>query len=929
MHIRKRLPVSAIKALLRFGFPILCIFVCVIAGCGASSQKSTSTSTSIILTYPQTSIIAVVGVAIQADTPAATGSVTGYSVAPTLPAGLSLNASTGAISGTPATVSPQASYTVTASNGTNSTTATVQITVNPAAPSNLSYPQTSITATVDAPIQTDTPTVTGTVTGYSVAPTLPAGLSLNSSTGAISGTPTFATAKASYTVTASNASGSTATTLQITVNPAAPSNLSYQQTSIAATAGTAILTDTPTVTGTVTGYSVAPALPAGLILNTVTGAISGTPTTGTVQANYTVTASNSYGSTTAIVSITVNQEATTLLDLGHASPIEALQETADRVLSVDRDGHWVLWDYASGNQVASGDGAYLGSSGCTGYNGVNAGEIALAGSVAAVQLGTSSFSGGIQVMSSTSGQTLSTIKLSGWWQLATDGSYLVAGSNAALTVWSTDGQEIFTVSGNYAAACTFSSPGQIQVANGAAGKNVIQTILVPSGAISVSPAFSGNFSQWFTDGSRFISALASTSWIYSNDGVQQCVLNATLNGGVGNWAWNVTTSGSPLLAVYPICSTTPSVTYSLNVAGNLVFPSGNLIGSLSSGTDQASVIDLSGSSPVETTYSTPPLSALSAFAAFSGSQWVGGDQTGGIIDGASAPSQSNASVTPRFFGYGGVLAMAGSQNMVVASTAIGKTLFYNLAGPTLTSTTSMLANEMDLSSDGSILGVLAFVPGNTLTFYSLPSMIPLYTYSGDPSANNLIYGFAMSSSATTIAQYQEAGVGVYQQSVTGISGSPDYLTNSDPMRNNLVTLSPDGTMIGVAALGGPEGYATQIYKNGALVVAIPGLGEGWIDNNDILVADYVSSLESFTYGESSIYSSTGAVVANVPIPVAISNPQFPSAGTVYSQTTNTIYSLTTGNVVWQGPAPQYPYEGVDCGSYICAVSGHELFVYSY
>ena len=53
---------------------------------------------------------------------------------------------------------------------------------------------------------------------YSVSPDLPAGLSLDDHTGIISGTPTGVTATASYTVTASNATGRTTATLTITVN---------------------------------------------------------------------------------------------------------------------------------------------------------------------------------------------------------------------------------------------------------------------------------------------------------------------------------------------------------------------------------------------------------------------------------------------------------------------------------------------------------------------------------------------------------------------------------------------------------------------------------------------------------------------------------------------------------------------------------------
>ena len=62
-------------------------------------------------------------------------------------------------------------------------------------PTNLVYPQPTVTATVGNAISVDTPKVTGTVSSYAVSPALPAGLSLSTSSGAISGTPTATSAK--------------------------------------------------------------------------------------------------------------------------------------------------------------------------------------------------------------------------------------------------------------------------------------------------------------------------------------------------------------------------------------------------------------------------------------------------------------------------------------------------------------------------------------------------------------------------------------------------------------------------------------------------------------------------------------------------------------------------------------------------------------
>ena len=243
------------------------------------------------------------------------GTVTSYSVVPALPAGLSLNTTTGVISGTPTAVTPAASYTVTAANTGGSTTASLTITVNDVAPSALTYSVNPAVYTRGTAIAGNTPSNGGgTVTSYSVVPALPAGLTLNTGTGAITGTPTAVTATATYTVTATNSGGSTTVGLTITVNDVAPSALTYSTNPAVYTRGTAIAANLPGNTGgTVTAYSVAPALPAGLSLNTATGAITGTPTLVLPAASYTVTASNSGGSTTVGLTITVNDVAPSAL----------------------------------------------------------------------------------------------------------------------------------------------------------------------------------------------------------------------------------------------------------------------------------------------------------------------------------------------------------------------------------------------------------------------------------------------------------------------------------------------------------------------------------------------------------------------------------------------------------------------------------------
>ena len=89
----------------------------------------------------------------------------------------------------------------------------------------------------------------------------------------------------------------------------APSNLQYLLAQALYRVDEAIAANTATAQGDpVDTYTVDPALPAGLALNTTTGEITGTPTAESPTAQYTVTATNAGGSTTAQVSIDVGKQ---------------------------------------------------------------------------------------------------------------------------------------------------------------------------------------------------------------------------------------------------------------------------------------------------------------------------------------------------------------------------------------------------------------------------------------------------------------------------------------------------------------------------------------------------------------------------------------------------------------------------------------------
>lgn len=255
------------------------------------------------------------GVMINSITPTNSGGpVSSWSISPALPTGLSINSSTGRISGTPTATKVNTAYTITATNSAGSSTSTINITVAlPAAP-DISFTPNSYNLTKNAAITPISPNnLGGGVTSYSISPSLPTGLSIDTVIGQISGTPTVDLSSTVFTVTATNSGGSDTATVTLYVGtPRAPS-IVYLPSSQTVVQFSSITAMSPTNSGgDVTSYSVSPALPTGIVLNSATGRISGTPSVVLGATNFTVTALNGVGSSTATIILTVTSAGATI-----------------------------------------------------------------------------------------------------------------------------------------------------------------------------------------------------------------------------------------------------------------------------------------------------------------------------------------------------------------------------------------------------------------------------------------------------------------------------------------------------------------------------------------------------------------------------------------------------------------------------------------
>jgi hypothetical protein len=143
----------------------------------------------------------------------------------TLPASLTLNPSTGAITGTP-TAAGTFTIKVTDANGVVAVTTCPYTIVPGSPPSPLTCPSIS-SGEVGVPFNSPAIAVSGGTPPYtfSVATgTLPAGLTLNPSTGAITGTPT---ATGTFTIEATDANGLVIGTCPFAVNLTVTSNAAF------------------------------------------------------------------------------------------------------------------------------------------------------------------------------------------------------------------------------------------------------------------------------------------------------------------------------------------------------------------------------------------------------------------------------------------------------------------------------------------------------------------------------------------------------------------------------------------------------------------------------------------------------------------------------------------------------------------------------
>jgi len=225
------------------------------------------------------------------------GAVRNWSVSPSLPSGLSLNAY-GQLTGTPVSLVTNATYTLWATNDGGVDRFIFNLSVQEMSPS-IQFTQMQNNYTVDDSVSITLVNSGGNPSTYAISPSLPTGLVLSSTNGSIYGVAMAAQSVTQYTVWANNTQGSAQATVFIRINEGAPS-ISYPVTWLNLTRFTPMQPVMPQVSNanSIT-WLIQPSLPVGLSFNNTTGLISGTPTQVQSLTKYTITVMAGSKSSTA------------------------------------------------------------------------------------------------------------------------------------------------------------------------------------------------------------------------------------------------------------------------------------------------------------------------------------------------------------------------------------------------------------------------------------------------------------------------------------------------------------------------------------------------------------------------------------------------------------------------------------------------------
>ena len=257
------------------------------------------------LSYGLSMVSLTIGEEMQSLTPSFTGDGPQFWIInPSLPIGIIFDRDSGVISGTPEEVSESIRYTIIGSNAVGSTNAWIDLEVIVNSPTAISYLEQTLACELGKPCGIPAPILEGGMPdNWAVYPQLPDGISLFAD-GSIFGT-SNQLGDSNHTISAANMAGSIETTIRIIILHEAPMGLGYGSNNLQLSIGDAVQVIPSTTGGEIVSWSVEPPFPEGLNLMQIDGSIRGSPTEVQTLTMHRITASNSGGSISVDILISV------------------------------------------------------------------------------------------------------------------------------------------------------------------------------------------------------------------------------------------------------------------------------------------------------------------------------------------------------------------------------------------------------------------------------------------------------------------------------------------------------------------------------------------------------------------------------------------------------------------------------------------------
>jgi hypothetical protein len=560
---------------------------------------------------------------------------------------------------------------------------------------------------------------------------------------------------------------------------------------------------------------------------------------------------------------------TTMTSLGPQAWVDFLWQDADRVLAFDEAGQSYLWDTTTGAQM----GTPIPSPAPPNGLGV---VVGMAGGILALQAGPQ-----LQLLSTKDLSLLGTVPTPPIppapsptlpasprpFGLAYDGSYLWTATSSTLAAWSTSGAILATRAGNYTTATIFAAPGQLQIAGGPAGANVVEIVPLSGGSPTISAPFSGTFAAWFVDGTHFLTTVTnSTLFVYTAAGESVQIVTSSYIGEVGGGGYYFWDNDGA---------------HELADGATTVVPGSHLLRIWGWSDHSITIADLAQKPLAPVTVAIPFGSPVS-FAYDPQGDWVVGSPEGDVYFHGTTSDATRAGA----LGCGTVTAITGSPSGAIAlTTTSGGSMVIDVA--TAETLLRLPSSQMVLSDDGTTFAALS---SGVLDVLTPPSWATEYSY-GTPAT---LSAFTLSRNEVVLVRVSNGS----QRLMTDLAGATTIYSDAS---GNIPLLSPSG-MSWVDVLPDqcsdcfPQRETTRFYVGGTLMNAVADGAIGWLDDSRVVAQSQSVPPNGSIVTKTTVYDPLGHVLASPPLP-PMSGFTVVGPNAILSASDNNVYDATSGGLV--------------------------------